>query len=199
MRAGALAHRLGERAIEMVAVGMRLTLEEFLALPEEKPALEYIDGMVDQKMSPKGQHSWLQGALIRLLGEAGEGSSAALPELRVTFGGASVVPDVSVFLLERLPLDSRGRFANDITIPPDIAVEIMSPHQSATALVRRCRWYVANGVRIALLVDPDDETVLGFRLDDRLSEWRGADRIDPSEVLPNFDLTVDALLAVLKP
>jgi Uma2 family endonuclease len=183
----------------VVEVGTRLTLEEFLALPEEKPALEYADGKVDQKMSPKGQHSWLQGALIRLLGDAGEGSSAALPELRVTFAGASLVPDVSVFLLERLQLDSRGRFANDVFIPPDIAVEIMSPHQSATALVRRCRWYVANGVHVALLVDPDDETVLGFRPDDRLSEWRGADRIDLSEVLPKLDLTVEALFAVLRP
>jgi Uma2 family endonuclease len=182
-----------------LSVGTRLTLEEFLALPEEKPALEYADGVVTPKMSPKAQHSALQMALAERLNRAGQPELRAFPELRVTFAGASRVPDISVFRVERMAVDARGRLANDVLVPPDIAVEIVSPEQSATALVRRCRWYVANGVGIALLVDPDDETVLGFRLDDRLSEWRGADRIDLSEVLPNFDLTVDALFAVLKP
>ena len=35
----------------------RLTLEEFLRLPEEKPALELIDGAVTQKMAPAWDHS----------------------------------------------------------------------------------------------------------------------------------------------
>ena len=34
-----------------------LTLEAFLALPEEKPALEYIDGTVRQKVAPRPAHS----------------------------------------------------------------------------------------------------------------------------------------------
>jgi Uma2 family endonuclease len=182
-----------------LAVGTRLTLEEFLALPEEKPALEYADGVVDQKMSPKAQHSALQMALAERLNRAGQPELRAFPELRVTFAGASRVPDISVFRVDRMAVDARGRLANDVLIPPDIAVEIVSPEQNATALVRRCRWYVASGVRVALLVDPDDETVLGFRPDDHLSEWRGTDRIDVSEVLPKLDLTVEALFAVLRP
>jgi Uma2 family endonuclease len=45
-----------------------LTLEQFLKLPEAKPALEYIDGMVVQKASPKRTQSSLQvdlGSAIR--------------------------------------------------------------------------------------------------------------------------------------
>jgi hypothetical protein len=38
-----------------------MTLVEFLALPEEEPALEFADGRVEQKVSPKGKHSGLQG------------------------------------------------------------------------------------------------------------------------------------------
>jgi hypothetical protein len=41
----------------MVAVKQGLTLDEFLALPERKPALESADGMVTRKTAPKGRHS----------------------------------------------------------------------------------------------------------------------------------------------
>jgi len=33
-----------------------LTLEEFLKLPETKPASEYINGAIEQKKMPKGKH-----------------------------------------------------------------------------------------------------------------------------------------------
>ena len=44
----------------------RLTLAEFLELPEQKPALEYETGAVKQKVSPKAPHSRLQFWLCRL-------------------------------------------------------------------------------------------------------------------------------------
>ena len=43
----------------MTLTDTRMTLTEFLALPEEKPALEYENGEVTQKVSPKGRHSAL--------------------------------------------------------------------------------------------------------------------------------------------
>ncbi len=43
----------------IVARRRPIALAEFLALPEEEPALEYLDGVVTQKMSPKGRHGTL--------------------------------------------------------------------------------------------------------------------------------------------
>ena len=37
-----------------------LLLEEFLALPETKPASEYIDDQIYQKPMPQGKHSTLE-------------------------------------------------------------------------------------------------------------------------------------------
>jgi Uma2 family endonuclease len=199
MRAGALTHRLGEGAIDMVAVGTRLTLEEFLALPEEKPALEYIDGMVTQKMSPKAQHSALQMALAERLNRAGQPKLRAFPELRVTFAGASRVPDISVFRVERMAVDARGRLANDVLIPPDVVVEITSLEDSPNELLRKCRWCVANGVGTALIVDPDDQSVIALWPGGRIDEWTGADHIDLLEVLPKLDLSVQDLMGALSP
>lgn len=182
-----------------VATG-RLTLEEFLNIPEEEPPLEYTDGVVSPKVSPKGRHSALQTALIQWLNEGAyqRKTAWALTELRVTFAGASVVPDISVFRWDRIPVDASGEIADIFAEAPDIAIEIVSPDQSVTALVRRCIWYVENGVQVALLVDPADRSVLAFRPEGPAVAWHGPDRIDLHEVLPDFDLTVEQLFASLR-
>lgn len=153
------------RGVAMALTRRRLALEEFLKLPEEEPALEFEDGVAAQKVSPKGKHSWVQYAVAEQFNRfAGPSKLArAFTELRATFAGRSYVPDVAVYLWGRIPVDEAGKVGNDFFDPPDVAVEIVSPEQSVNAQVRRCLWYAANGVRLALLVDPADESVLLFR------------------------------------
>jgi Uma2 family endonuclease len=176
-----------------MAISQRqLTLAQFLKLPEEEPALEFEDGEVLQKVSPKGQHSTLQYAICQLFNHFGipRKMARAFPELRTTFGGRSYVPDIAVYRWERIPVDEAGEVANDFVEPPDIAVEIVSPEQSVNALIRRCLWYVANGVSVALLVDPADRSVVVFRPNQSPRALRGSDQIDVNDVLPGFTLSV---------
>ena len=49
----------------MSTAAQTLTLEEFLSLPETKPASEFINGQVIQKPMPQGEHSRLQGKALR--------------------------------------------------------------------------------------------------------------------------------------
>src|SRR5579872_7293075 len=95
---GADFSRSARTGLNMATAPTTLTLEEFLGLPEGKPSLEFADGVITQKVSPKLRHSILQSELVRLINdETLPGKLArAVPELRVTFAGASFVPDVSV-------------------------------------------------------------------------------------------------------
>jgi Uma2 family endonuclease len=176
-----------------------MTLEEFLQLPEEEVALEYADGEVTQKVSPKGRHSRLQFKIPERINAFAEPSKLALafPELRTTFAGASRVPDVSVYTWDRIQRLPNGRVADDFLTPPDIAIEIVSPEQRVGALIRRCVWFVGNGVRVAVLVDPDDESVVVFRPGAEPLTLRGGDAIDLTDVLPGFHLTVDEVFGFL--
>jgi Uma2 family endonuclease len=182
-------------------VTTRLTLEEFLRLPEEKPALEYMDGMVTQKVPPKGRHCRLQLKLTDFFSDFAEpsGLAIALQELRTTYAGWSPVPDVAVYLWDRIPWDATGEVPDDYYEPPDIAVEIVSPEQSRAGLVRKCEWYMANGVSIALLVDLDRRTVRLFRPGEPSVLLPGADVIDFAPVLPSLRLMVDDLFGWLRP
>jgi Uma2 family endonuclease len=183
----------------MVTIPKLLTLEDFLRLPEEKPALEFEEGRVVQKVSPRGKHSVLQYAVSEIINRFAmpRKLARAFPELRATFGGRSYVPDVSVYRWDRIPVDVTGLVADEFLAPPDIVVEIVSPKQSVNALVRRCLWFVANGVHLAVLVDPPDQSVLIFRLNQAPSVRRGHDQIDFGDVLPGFSFTAQDLFDAL--
>ena len=81
------------------ALSKSLSLQEFLALPETKPAREYIEGEIFQKPMPKGKHSLLQTQLTAVLnaGLMSRKVALALSELRCSFGSRSIIPDIAVF------------------------------------------------------------------------------------------------------
>lgn len=74
-------------------------MEEFLNLPniEESPAWEYANGVAIQKPIPKFRHSIIQKRLLRTVDDNSD-EYTALPELRCTFAGRSIVPNVNAFL-----------------------------------------------------------------------------------------------------
>ena len=191
---------VGQQRRRRAPVGQAMSLEQFLELPERKPYLEYEDGVVTRKMSPKGKHSRLQWVLSSFVNQRTESEKLALafPELRTRFGGRSVVPDVSVYRWERIPRGPDGEVAHEFTVSPDIAIEILSPRQSVTKLVARCAWYIANGVEAALLVDEKDRFILLFRPGRPPLALRGEDRIPLDELLLGLEVTVQQIFDTLK-
>lgn len=184
----------------MAVVQRRLTLQEFLELPEAEPALELHKGVVTQKMSPKGPHGRLQLWLGRWFEELTQpiGFALAFTETRVSFDGDSFVPDVIAYRADRVPLDERGDVAEDFDEPPDVAVEIWSPGQTLQDLETRCRWYVEHGVQAVLLVHPRNRWVRIFRPGTETPPLRGPDRIEFGNALPGFTLAVDELFRPLR-
>jgi Uma2 family endonuclease len=138
-----------------------ITLEQFLALPETKPAREYIAGEILQKPIPQGKHSLLQIKLIialnSMLMEAG--IAIAFSELRCTFGGRSTVPDVAVFKTENIPKDDRGEIANTFNAPPDWVIEILSPEQSTTKVIKNILHCLNHGTEVGWLIDPAEKSI----------------------------------------
>lgn len=175
----------------MAVTQQPLTLEAFLKLPEREPALEFEDGDVTQKVSPKGPHGVLQAIVAELFNRSLRPRKLALAitELRTTFAGASRVPDVAVYRWERIPRRVNGKVDYDFLTPPDVAIEIISPSQSTNRLIRRCQRFLRDGVRVVLLIDPEDESIVVFR-PEGMSTLFGDGRIDLDDVIPGFVLDV---------
>ncbi len=175
-----------------------ITLDEFLQLPETEPASEYIDGQISQKPMPQGEHSRLQGKLVSTVNEVAEPQKIAwpLPELRCTFGGATVVPDIAVFSWERIPRNESGRIANHFESHPNWAIEILSPEQSQTKVLRNLLHCSKNGTELGWLILPDEEGILVVYPKQRIELLEGTDLLP---VLSNIDLrlTVDQIFSWL--
>lgn len=106
-----------------------MSLETFLAMPETKPASEFIDGKILEKPMPQGKHSIIQRELTFTIDRPlrDKKIGRAYPELRCTFGGRSTVPDIAVVAWERIPRDESGAVANVFAIVPNWTVDIVSP------------------------------------------------------------------------
>ena len=182
-------------------VGQRMTLEEFLALPEQKPALEFDGKVVTRKMAPTFDHIELQAIFREAFNDAAREHELGRTffEGHIHFANLVRAPDVGYYCLEHLRILPGGRYDRTQGIP-DIAVEIVSPKQSVTSLIRKCQnEYLAHGAQIALVVDPDDEAILAFRPGQPVRVLQGDDRIDVDDVLPGVTLTVRALFEAIMP
>ena len=158
-----------------------LTLQEFLDLPETEPANEYIDGAIVQKPMPQREHSTLQGDLVTAFNGVlkPQRIGRAYPELRCTFGGRSIVPDVSVFQWNRIPRRQDGRVENTFNLAPDLTVEILSPQQSQTKVIRNILHCLDNGTEMGWLIDPEESFIFVYGADKSVQGFE-----DPEAVLP---------------
>jgi Uma2 family endonuclease len=150
--------------IAMVTTSSTIDIEEFLALPETKPASEYVDGKIIQKPMPQGEHSTIQGELIIALNGTlkPQKIARAFPELRCTFGGRSIVPDVTVFAWDRIPRQVNGRIANVFNLEPDWTIEILSPNQSYTRVTKNILHCLKHGTQLGWLIDPQEQSVIVY-------------------------------------
>lgn len=159
----------------MVTTPQTLTLEQFLQRTETKPASEFFQGEVIQKPMPQGEHSTLQGELCDRINQVAKSEKIAyaFPELRCTFGGNAIVPDVAVFRWARIPRQPSGRVANRFDLHPDWAIEILSPEQSQTKVLEKLLFCSQQGTEIGWLIDPDVESILTVSADQRVEILSG--------------------------
>ncbi|MGK7945712.1 MAG: Uma2 family endonuclease [Microcystaceae cyanobacterium] len=144
-----------------------LTVEEFLKLPESSPPYEYINGVIIQKTMPQGKHSILQRELSITLTTAFRLNKVAqaFPELRCTFGERSIVPDIAIFMSQRIPRDENGDVANSFNLHPDWTIEILSPNQSQTKVVRNILHCIDFGAEMGWLIDAEEKCIFVYHRD----------------------------------
>jgi len=176
-----------------------LTLEEFLKLPETKPTSEYIDGKIVQKPMPKTRHSRLQGKFINTLNQVIEERriAYAFPELRCTFGGRSIVPDVAVILWEHIQFDENGEPIDDVLIAPDWTIEILSPDQSPNRVTGNILHCLKYGCQLGWLLDPDDRSIIVFQPNKQPELRQGKDDLIVLDGI-ELSLTVEQIFEWLK-
>jgi len=98
-------------------------------------------------------------------------------------------PDVSFVKADRLPRSIRY-FAEMV---PDLAVEIKSQSDRLPPLKKKLKQYIEMGVQVAILIDPDEETVIIYRPTGEPIELKGDEILSIPELFPGWEISISEI------
>jgi Uma2 family endonuclease len=139
-------------------LGPRVTLDEWIALPEDVPG-EFVDGRLVEEEGPDYRHEVLVAWLARVLGNWAETAGAIVGASDTRFSLSATrgrKADLTVYLAGRRP-----PACGAIAVPPDIAVEIVSssPRDQRRDRVEKLEEYARFGIRFYWVIDPQPRKV----------------------------------------
>ena len=177
-------------------------LDEFQRMPEEDEYLfELVRGRVVREPRPGAQHGILVEELIWRLSShvRGQGIGRVVTEtgFLLTVDPPTVRgPDLAYIAAARIP--SQGIPTGFWPMPPDLAVEVVSPSNTSAEISEKILEYLESGTRLVWVVDPATRSVGAYRsrLDIRL--LTEGDTLEGYDVLPGFRLPVSELFETLR-
>lgn len=153
----------------MTQTQYRLTLKEFLAMPESDITYELVEGEAIPKMSPKRFHSRVTGALYTLLNQWCPQRGEVNPEWAIALKRQGEdwvpVPDLTYVSYQRLPVEVMEDEA--CPVPPELVIEIISQGQRFGQLVQKATDYLEAGVSRVWVIDPQARSITVFYPDAR--------------------------------
>lgn len=151
------------------AAARAATLEDFLAIPEERRFHELLGGAIVEKATPSGEHGDAQAGVVSAVrpayqrppGHGGPGGWWIATEVEVLLPNDELVrPDVAGWRRERSPARPTG---TPVRLRPDWICEVVSPSNANTDTVKKLRAYHHAGVPHYWIVDPRDATLTVMR------------------------------------
>ncbi len=143
---------------------MSLSLQDFLSYPEIQPAREYMAGKIYQKPRLRGKQERILSRLLTHINQAGkrQKTAVAFTDLRCTFDHYSLVPDISVFNWNNLPVDETGKLVRDRDIVPNWIIEILSIEDHSTRIINNILTCLQKEAQLGWLVDVQEQKVITF-------------------------------------
>lgn len=180
-----------------------LSADEFLVYPAANERTELVRGRI-RVMTPAGlPHGLVSGNVFRLLSTYvrqhqlgvcfADSTGYTLPNLPATVRA----PDASFVRADRLPPEGiSGGFAQ---LAPDLAIEVLSPSESASDLSEKLADYRVAGTTLVWVIDPVKRTVAIIAADAPVV-WLGVDHtLTGGDVVPGFSCGVGELFEGLAP
>ena len=168
----------------------KLTLAEILASPQSNERCEFVDGEAIPKVSPKRFHAGVQKALIKLLDNWAQPRGHFYPEWGVILKRRgqdwAPIPDLTYISFERLSADWLEDAA--CPVPPDLAIEIISPDQTFGEMTEKATDYLTAGVLRVWIIDPKVQSITVFAPDSSPITYRG-DRVLSDRLFSDLQLT----------
>ncbi|TAF04578.1 MAG: Uma2 family endonuclease [Nostocales cyanobacterium] len=183
----------------MIQLKNKLTIEEFLSLPESDNVYEFVNGEAvpkykNEQMSPKFFHGSTTGSLFILLSKWGKEKGRVVVEWSVKLTRNQQdwipVPDLTYVSYQRLPIDWLKDEACPVT--PELVVEIISPGQTFGDMIEKASYYLQAGISLVWVVDTISQTITVFTSSSLPTTYRNQ-QIISHELLSGLQITPDEI------
>lgn len=199
---------LGGRPHSTVSIPMQnssetppFSLEAFERLPDESGwRTELVRGRVVREPAAGFEHGRITAIvgsiLTRFVGERNLGVVVGAETGFVLAEDPPIVraPDAAFVATARLPVGTTS-IKGFARLAPDLAVEIVSPSNSAADIRDKVRDYLDAGVRLVWVLEPRDRAVAVHRSGQERVVLRSDDALDGDDVLPGLRVPVTELFA----
>ena len=166
-----------------------MTVEEFLA--SDVDGYEYVKGELVPMAVPSLGHAKISARITRyLLTYVSENQLGDVyVEAGFQVGERGMKPDVAFISTARLPEDeSKGS-----PIPPDFAVEVLSPTDVQWRVVEKVQAYLDAGTQMVWVVESVMKTVTVYRSATDIKVFTCEDTLTGEDVVPGFSCQVAQL------
>jgi Uma2 family endonuclease len=190
-----LLHDLGDIAPNRVRLCPLPTTGTEEDLEQAGKCVELIEGtLVEKPMGSKESEigGWVLHYLLKFVGKkwgrvtGPDGGFQIKP-------GVVRVPDIAFFAKGKL--GTRAHRPANPDVPPDLAVEVLSPSNTPAEMKLKRKHYFEAGVRLVWIVDPVRRTVDVYTSKTKFRTLTEEDILDGGEVLPGFELPLRELFA----
>jgi Uma2 family endonuclease len=177
-------------------IGTKLTVEEFFALPDGNGRYELIAGEAVPKVSRKRFHAGTQKALLMLLNDWAQQHGHFYPGWAIVLKRRGEdwvpVPDLTYISYARLAKDWQEDAA--CPVPPDLAIEIISPDQTFGEMATKAADYLTAGLPRVWVVDPRARSITVFYPDAPPRTYTN-DMVLTDVLVEGLELTVQQIFA----
>lgn len=171
-----------------------MTAEELLRLPDDGKRHELIEGTLNETPPAGTEHGLIAmnaGAILFQFArqrELGEVFAAETGFVLSSEPDTVRAPDAAFVAADRLP--SGGLPAGYLRLAPDLAVEVVSPSDTAADLQGKVYDWLDAGCRLAWVVYPATRSVTVFRSRHDVRALGEEDTLDGSPVFDGFNIQV---------
>ncbi len=147
---------------------------------------EIVDGQPEEKEMPGARHGGICGRLALELGMYLKANRLGelYPETSFQIGANERIPDLAFVSAARIP--SEGEPDTKWPMPPDLAVEVISPNDLYEKVYAKVKEYLAAGVKQVWLVSPEHHTVTIHRSATNITAFAGDGELVSEDLLPDF-------------
>ena len=175
---------------EMCSIPTTMTLEEFLEHDVE--GYEYVKGELVPMAPPSREHGEISVNVIHYLySHVYQQKLGRLYTAETTFqvGERTAKPDVAFVSTAQLTGDKTKGFS----IPPDLAIEVVSPSDVQSRVAEKALAYLDAGTRLVWVIEPVSKTVTVYRSERDIEILTREDTLTGEDVVPGFACPISHL------